>query len=469
MRALTKEVICIVAILGLAAIGAAGDEKPSSDTRVVSCLVKIAVDPAIMPLNPDTVENLIASTGVLEKAARSVLGLDEEAASNIRQSIKIQWLANSVSRRDSTESPLSGFGYGQMGSGGGGGRGAGAERGNASAADGTVMGGVTRTGGGMGGMGGYGGGGSGGGMMGMGGGMGMGIEPGRLYGGWVPPSSMQDGPATVVVRLLVDLPADVKPAAREFVRAMVNNLHDSLWDSYQWHSRELEDHIRMAEDRQRRAGEELNEVLAGADLSLIQADVGELAARRRELQRDIQIIEIEQASRDARRQAIEEQIQRTRKELDQRQHQDEITGDLTRIVQTNEELLANLEKQFQAGRLAESDVIKARENVMRARIELARRREELAKSVGGDQVGRLSDELSQMAIDTAEGKARHRMLYEQVDATQTRLEQASRFDPKAAQIRMAREALNAAERRVAELQRRKADLNPPMVTVLGAN
>jgi len=44
-----------------------------SGTRVASCLVKITCDPAILPLNFETVDYLFHSSGVGGKAARDIL------------------------------------------------------------------------------------------------------------------------------------------------------------------------------------------------------------------------------------------------------------------------------------------------------------------------------------------------------------------------------------------------------------
>ena len=200
-----------------------------------------------------------------------------------------------------------------------------------------------------------------------------------------------------------------------------------------------------------------------------EVDIQDLAAQRRDLTRNIQAIEMDLASMDARRKAIEEQISRTQNKMAERQDGDEITRELRRIMQTNEELLSRLETQVQSGRLAPSELVRAKEGVMKARIELARRREELAKSAGGEQMSRLSSELSNMAIDGAENKARLEILLNLRDKTQVQLDQASKFDPKAARIRVARQTLDDTERRMGELRRRLADLEPPIVTVIGAN
>jgi len=283
---------------------------------------------------------------------------------------------------------------------------------------------------------------------------------------------LAEGPQQgAITKLSVQLPEGVKPAAEEFLSAIVRNLRVSLvGGAYNGCEDELVRLVHQAEGRYESAAEELNALLgSGTDMSLGQVDVDDLVMQRRELTRNLQDLDMNLASMDARREAIEEQIARTRHEMDAKQAGDEITRELTNILQTNEELLSNLEKSVQAGRSALSELAKAKEAVMHARIELARRREELAKSAGGGRLSQYSADLSEMSINAAETRVRLRILGERLAATEAQLKQASKFDPKAARIRVARETLDNAERRVSELRRRLVDLEPPIVAVIGAN
>ena len=50
-------------------------ESQLSNTRSASCLVKVTCDPAVLPLDTDTIEDLLRSSSVGGKAAREVLGV----------------------------------------------------------------------------------------------------------------------------------------------------------------------------------------------------------------------------------------------------------------------------------------------------------------------------------------------------------------------------------------------------------
>ena len=51
-----------------------------SNTRTASCLMKITCDPAILPLNLETIDYLLHSSGVSGKAARDILDISPNQA-----------------------------------------------------------------------------------------------------------------------------------------------------------------------------------------------------------------------------------------------------------------------------------------------------------------------------------------------------------------------------------------------------
>ena len=151
---------------------------------------------------------------------------------------------------------------------------------------------------------------------------------------------------------------------------------------------------------------------------------------------------------------------------------DEVTQQLEDILAMTVRALTQEEGQYasQHPALERSAAIRQlREQVARAKIELAKRREEIAKSAGGTRLEMFSGDLSQIAIDSAEKQAQLDVLRGQIKKTQQELARASKFDPQAARIRIAKETLDIAERRVAELKTRLLNLQPPTVMMIGLN
>jgi hypothetical protein len=200
-----------------------------------------------------------------------------------------------------------------------------------------------------------------------------------------------------------------------------------------------------------------------------QSDIHALAARKNELGRTVQSLELELAGMEARRKAIQEQIARAEAEANQRLGEDTVTRELEKLVQINTQTLATLRNQVEAGRSSPVELARAEESLTRARIELAKRREELGKQLGAGRIEQFNNELSRIAIDRAEKQVQLEILRKQADDVQRQLARASAFDPEAARIRVARETLDLIDRRILELETRLATLQPPSVVVIGAN
>jgi len=201
----------------------------------------------------------------------------------------------------------------------------------------------------------------------------------------------------------------------------------------------------------------------------VEADAVNLAGQRSELTRRIQALELDLAGLDARQKAVREQIAAVQAAAGKQLADDRVTRELEQLEHTNALNLANLKKQAEAGRVTAAELAQAQESAARIRIDLARRREELSRQAGGGQLEEFTKELSRIAIDKAEKEAQLQIVRKQLDEVQKQLTQALTFDPEAARLRLAQESLDITARRVAELQTRLANLQPPTVIVIGAN
>jgi len=598
---------CLIIVLMMATVTWA--EQKLTNTREASCILKITVDPDILPLNPQTVDHLLGSSAVLGKAAQEVLGVAPEVAVGFRDNIVIEWLAQSFGQgpmptepaqrgrrrsrstgqpRDegyeemmeqlreiygdrlidpqssqepgAEKQPDSTNGRGMMmGSMGGGGYGGGMGGYGSRPADGAM--GMGMMGGGTGGM--------------MGGGAMGGYGMGGMYGMPLQARPGVGDPQNAVVRLSVLMPETVSPVAEEFLAALVENLKQTLRSSYEAHVKELEALAEFAESRREEAELNLNAAMGlnslermkveqqldtivdlsmlaaempfseavkylknavepplpivvlwkelldscdiepttpidmdgpenvrlGTALKMLVAAVGgshadisyqidddvivireeetqtplpasvrsydetdarELSHQRRNLLRDVQRLEMGLAVDGARRQVIEEQIAELQHQTKRKLAEDVVTQELQKIID-------GYAKEIPLYTPGSPDVMALQEKLARVRIELVQRREALSKSVGGGRFSQLSEELSRMAIDAAETRTQIEIMRRQLAEAEDQLAQASAFDPQAARIRTAREALDVAETQVTRLRTRVANLQPPMVAAIGAN
>jgi hypothetical protein len=565
-------------------------------TQFASCVVKITVDPAVMPLNPETVQALVSSSGVAGKAAQEVLHVD--ALPNIQEFVEIEWLAQdarpigesriqpsaapSVSNEESQAYDLELMRqmseiYGAMYT----------EQFGRTASTGEKKdeAGATRTGAPRGTATQPGPGARGRGRTGLLGSSPYGApsRPGTFYGGPAEHERERGFEQSATVRLTVHLPPDVTPAARGFLEVLVENLRTTLLDAYAQHVSELNALLRDVESRRRaletgpsetdtshpeeeqsvqdrldwvvdlsmlqpampvreavdilrksvdpplqivvlwRDLEQNAEIVPASPIDIdglgnvrvrtalevllkafgagrptlsyqikgsvitvgtaqtlggpaqlaaeprVEADIAALAADKTDLTRTIQALYVDLATQEARQKAIEKQITTITNEAAKRASQDEIARELNNLVKISTVNMAEIKNAIDAGRATPTDMSQAQESLTRAKIELARRREELSKSAGGGQLDAFNKELSQMAVERAGKLAQQSALNEQLANVQRELAQAPAFDPAAARMRIVREALEVMARRMAELQTRLANLQPPTVTMIGAD
>jgi len=262
----TAKRIVVLFTLGFLTTGQAqSTEEPVrriSNTRTANCLVKITCDPGIMPLNLETIDYLLRSSGVGGKAAREVLDWPTD---RVQELFSVEYVPSSASSGSAARwggggSPLSpaesmdemsGYEYEMMKD---------TERQKNE--------------------------------------MGMPMRPGRTYtnprgrsssivGRTALPFGANSPYGAELVRrtapapssditgssgdrqfhlfsLSVQLPDEIKPAAREFMNALVDNLRRAMMEAYSTCEDDLRMQIQFAEDRRDRARSELAKVMEQA-------------------------------------------------------------------------------------------------------------------------------------------------------------------------------------------------------------
>jgi hypothetical protein len=181
-----------------------------------------------------------------------------------------------------------------------------------------------------------------------------------------------------------------------------------------------------------------------------------------------QNLEMELARVQSRMPAIEEQIVRIKKEIDQKVNADQVSEELRNILDMQFKYLKGVQRLVETGTVSTSELADAEEKLTRAKIELAMRREQIGASAGGNQLAKFSSEWATLAIDMAEKKAMLEIISNQLIQTEQQLMATTILDPKVSQIRLAVRALEIAERRINELNTLALNVQPPTVSVLGA-
>ncbi|MHC4475097.1 MAG: hypothetical protein ACYTEL_05610 [Planctomycetota bacterium] len=209
------------------------------------------------------------------------------------------------------------------------------------------------------------------------------------------------------------------------------------------------------------------------DTPRIDLSVDMLLDRKNDLLWKEQSLQMDVARLQARRAAIEEQIARTSEHVSAQMQTDPVAAELEPILDelTKQQNLYKelVEQDSTTAEVYRSGLIEVTEKIASTRLALAERRDALARSAGGDQLARFNSQLAELIVEQAEKEAELQVVSRQLAQNGERLAAAATFDPQASQIRLAKQALDAAEHRLGELNVRLANLAEPTVTVLGAD
>jgi uncharacterized membrane protein YgcG len=471
-----------------------------SNTRSASCVVRVTAHPAVLPLTFDTIQYLLHSSGVAGKAARDTLGLPPDVASDLF-TIEELYSAPAVSMPlyppGQTPPVGSGFGdYGNLESPSG-------EpptppeglpepeqpteeepppsttgynlRPRSSPMPVASIPRVTygRLGGYGGGYGGY-----GGGYGGYGGSYGGGSYGGYGFGtgprGLAPTNSEQPVAADeFCFHLKVDIvdikDSQAKPAAVEFMNALVTNLRDNLkgvWiEQLERLTRQEDIAIEETNRAERKLADyqqELRKLAGSRNLSrtviLSRCDI---------LREKLEATQMNMASDELMLKSISEQIAQTREKLAAQIKEEPVIAELERMLKIQTDRYAAAEQLHALSTASSAEVADALEKVTRARIELAQRREQLNRAAGGDKISSLNNKLADLSLRVTQADAQRRRLEQQLTEAEELLTKADTYELLSLKANLERQNLQQALVWRDAISRQIRMLQEPQVSVLG--
>ena len=414
----TKHIVVLLVLILLISVPAQSANKPAaaelSNTHVASCLVKITFDPLVLPLDSITIDYLLHSSSVGGRVAREVLNISPDQVSDI---FKIEALAGAAGRilpqdrRQRTE------GRGQKTEGRG-------QRQELLSSD-----------------------------------------FGLLFSEQMSFATEQ----TLLFRLLVELGNDVKPAAEEFMVALVDSLESTLVKAFEDYKLRFNNQLKLAEQEATSAETDLREkqkTLREISRSRV-LDRDRILADIYRLRQDVQTPKMNQASNqviiDATTRRIADIQARIKKQLEN----DSITIELQSIVEMSGKLVIEAEKQVKAGTISSIQLDEIKEKLARARIEIARRREQLSSSVGGNLIETLNKELADRSIQATQDEASIRSLEQQLAEAESLLAKADDYELLSLKADIAKQNLQESILWRDRTSRQIRFLQSPMVSILG--
>ncbi len=431
MEAASRFVILLIVVL-IVSVPAQSANQPEStqisSTLTASCLVKITFDPLVLSLDNMTIDYLLHSTNIGGKVAREVLGISPDQISNIFIIETLGGTTGNILPKPSSmrRSAPTGMNEYEM-------RMERERMGQEYTASTARPGSSSR----------------------------------------IPTTtSTLPSPAaeqTILFKLAVNLPKDVKPAAEEFMYALVDNLRSTLVKVFNDYKLRFEDQLKLAEQEATRAENDLREkqkTLREISRSRV-LDRDQILADIYRLRQEVQSAKMNQASNQVIIDATTKRISEIRAKITEQLENDAISIEQQKIVELIGKLLVEAEKQAKAGRITTSQVDEIKEKLARARIDKARRRESLSNSIGGNLIESLNKELADRSIQATQEEASFTSREKQLVEAESLLAKADDYELLSLKADMAKQSLQESILWRDRTSRQIRLLQSPMVSILG--
>jgi hypothetical protein len=416
-----KHIVVLLVLILLISVTAQSANNPAaaelSNTHVASCLVKITFDPLVLPLDDITIDYLLHSSSIGGKVAREKLNISPDQVSDIFKiealagSAGPSWLGRAETGRILTEDRRQ------------------KTEGRGQKTDG------------------------------------RGQRPELLSSEQLSSAAEQ----TILFRLSVNLPKDVKPAAEEFMDALVDSLRSTLVNVFEDYKLRFNNQLKLAEQEATSAETDLREkqkTLREISRSRV-LDRDRILTDIYRLRQNVQTAEMNQASNQVIIDATTKRIADIQDKIKTKLENDSITTELQSIVEMSGKLVIEAEKQVQAGKISSLQLDELKEKLARARIEIARRQEQLSSSVGGDLIESLNRELADRSIQATQDEASIRSLEQQLVEAESLLAKADDYELLSLKADIAKQNLQESILWRDRMSRQIRFLQPPMVSILG--
>ena len=401
-----------------------------SSTHTASCLVKITFDPLVLSLDSITIDYLLHSSSVGGRIARKILDISPDQVSDI---FKIEALGGASGRalpeplpmRRATPTGMNEYEYEMMKE---------RERAGREYTSSTSLSGSSRR---------------------------------TSSTTAIPPNSAAE--QTILLKLQITLPENVKPAAEEFMYALVDGLRSTLVKVFEDYKLRFESQLKLAEQEATRAETDLREkqkTLREISRSRV-LDRNQILADIYRQRQEVQAAKMSQASNQVIIDATTKRISKIQIEITEQLENDSISIEIQKIIDLIGKLLVEAERQADAGTITTSQVDEIKEKLARARIEKATRRESLSKSLGGNLIESLNKELADRLIQETEDEASLTSLGKQLVEAEALLEKVDDYELLSLKVEMAKQSLQESILWRDRTSRQIRLLQSPMVSILG--
>ena len=299
------------------------------------------------------------------------------------------------------------------------------------------------------------------------------------------PAEKMDPPNFVVTtgmdggKMMLDLkvnPQDqpgLRPAAKEFLNAMVSSLETYIRDDFQKRRdralqlahREQDVSAKQLDDATAQAQElrvKLRELAGRADVSTqgVTAAVSRLEEEKEKLELDL-------LGKKARREALEKEIAEQADRLQKQAQTDPVVAELKKVVEARETKLKQMRQMNEAGTATQSELNDAIATVAEARAKLAERERggAIGEGGGGQMLDALNRERITLSVDLHELEARLKLVEARLPGLRSAMDQLDALQRAEGDLNNARDAQASSTNHLRDMSRRLESADPPQVLI----
>jgi len=201
-------------------------------------------------------------------------------------------------------------------------------------------------------------------------------------------------------------------------------------------------------------------------LSLTSLSIETLNEKKSSLTSELENIEREQISLDAKQKATKEQIIRLTNAVDVKLSKDGILIQFNSTLAYLRTMLQNIKKMEKSFDSKKDDIYRFTEEMNDLQFKILQHSDSIARKAGAEQIVELNKELSQISIDLAEINAQELFYRKQLNQLQEDISIAVENQDKLPMIRAAQQTVKYAEKKLLRLQQQASELQQPIVTAI---
>jgi hypothetical protein len=259
--------------------------------------------------------------------------------------------------------------------------------------------------------------------------------------------------ADLVITVKLPDDAQARPAAREFADQLVSDLQAFVKDARENRAKE---EVNPPKEELAAAREGYDKAVKGIKefqfklrdstgrLDVSPQHIAESAAR---LDQERLRLEIDQAAKNARREALTAAVADASKRMAEKVKQDQVAAELAKVVASRERAVERMQKLAESGQVSREEIDRASEALADARARYLERQQQAAEQAGGDVLSGWNRELLGLTVDEHELGAR-------LEQVQTRLKSMRALVDSMEDLRRMQEELERSRAALADAQQR---------------